>query len=203
MIRERIIQQATDLFSLYGIKNVSMDDLASSLGISKRTIYQNFKNKEDILKSCILASRENRTRRIIEIMSQSENVVYGCLQIINDYKDTRLPATIFWEDIYKYYPEVYQCILEDAEKSNIYLKQLLKEGIKDNYFRKKINFDETVFMLDISTCIKICGIYSVRVSLSRIDLICNMMINMLRGISTPKGVEIIDQYIANLPHSNN
>ncbi|SDZ97013.1 transcriptional regulator, TetR family [Porphyromonadaceae bacterium KH3R12] len=203
MLRERIIQQATDLFSFHGIKNVSMDDLASSLGVSKRTIYQYFKNKEDILKSCILSFCENRDRRIIEIMAQSENVVCGCLQIINDYKYTRFPAAIFWEDIYKYYPEVYQYILEDVRKSNIYLKRLLKEGIKDNFFRKKINFDETVLLLDISTCIKICGIYSVRVSLSRTELISNIMVNMLRGISTSKGIEIIDKYIADLPNSNN
>lgn len=199
MLRERIIQQATDLFSFHGIKNVSMDDLASSLGISKRTIYQYFKNKEDILKNCILVFQENRDRRVIEIMRQSENVVYGCLQIINDYKYTRFPTAIFWEDIYKYYPETYQCILEDAEKSAVYLKRLLKEGIKDNYFRRNICFDETVFMLDISTCIKIYGIYSVRVSLSRTDLIYNMMVNMLRGISTDKGIEIIDKYIADTP----
>lgn len=203
MLRERIIQQATDLFSFHGIKNVSMDDLASSLGISKRTIYQYFKNKEDILKNCILVFQENRDRRVIEIMRQSENVVYGCLQVINEYKYTRLPTVIFWDDIYKYYPETYQCILEDAEKSAVYLKRLLKEGIKDNYFRKNLNFDETVLMLDISTCIKISGDYSVRVPLSRTDMISNIMVNMLRGISTPRGIEIIDKYIADLPHSNN
>jgi len=180
-----------------------MDDLASSLGISKRTIYKNFKNKEDILKNCILVSQEDRNHRVIEIMSQSENIIDGCLQIINHYKYARLPVAIFWEDIYKYYPETYQYILEDAEKSNIYLKRLLKEGIEDNYFRKNLHFDETVFMLDISTCIVIYGIYSVRVSLSRTDMIFNIMVNMLRGISTDKGIEIVDKYIADLPHSNN
>ncbi|WP_298650545.1 TetR/AcrR family transcriptional regulator [uncultured Proteiniphilum sp.] len=203
MLKERILQQATDLFSLHGIKNVSMDDLASSLGISKRTIYKNFKNKEDILKNCILVSWENRGQRITEIMRQSENVIDGCLQIIDDYKCTRLPIAIFWEDIYKYYPEIYRCILEDAEKSNIYLKRLLKEGIKDNYFRENLHVDETFFMLDMSTCIIISNIYSVRISFPRTNLIFNIMVNMLRGISTDRGIEIIDKYIDNLSHSNN
>lgn len=203
MLRERIIQQATVLFSRDGIKNVSIDYLASSLGISKRTIYENFKNKEDILKNCILVLQENRNRRVIVTMRQSENIMYGCLQIINDIRYTQSPTVKFWEDVYKYYPQVYQYILEDVEKSNIYLKQLLEEGIKDNFFRKNLNFDETVFMLDISTYIKIIGIYSVSVPLSRTDLIFNMMVNMLRGISTAKGIEIIDKYIAGLSHSNN
>ena len=203
MLSERIIQQATVLFSRDGIKNVSIDYLASSLGISKRTIYENFKNKEDILKNCILVLQENRNRRVIVTMRQSENIMYGCLQIINDIRYTQSPTVKFWEDVYKYYPQVYQYILEDVEKSNIYLKQLLEEGIKDNFFRKNLNFDETVFMLDISTYIKIIGIYSVSVPLSRTDLIFNMMVNMLRGISTAKGIEIIDKYIAGLSHSNN
>ena len=46
MLKERILEQAGKLFYLYGIKNVSMDDLASTLGVSKRTIYENFKDKE-------------------------------------------------------------------------------------------------------------------------------------------------------------
>lgn len=203
MLGERIIQQATVLFSRDGIKNVSIDYLASSLGISKRTIYENFKNKEDILRNCILVYQEDRNRRITEIMSQSENIMYGCLQIINDIRYTQLPTVKFWEDVYKYYPQVYQYILEDVEKSNIYIKQQLKKGIEDNYFRRNLNFDETIFMLDISCFIKISGIYSIRVSLQRTDLIFHIMVNMLRGISTDKGIELIDKYINNLPDSNN
>lgn len=60
-----------------------MDDLASSLGISKRTIYENFDSKEDILKNCILAFQESRYRRVTEIMGKSENVIDGFLQIID------------------------------------------------------------------------------------------------------------------------
>lgn len=180
-----------------------MDDLASSLGISKRTIYMNFKNKKDILMNCVQVYRENIIDTMNEIMGQSENIICGCLQIINHYKYTRLPDVKFWEDVYKYYPEIYQCIGEDAEKTNIYLKRLLQEGIRDNYIRKNLSLNETIFRLDISTFIFICGIYSVRVPLPRTDLISNVMINMLRGISTGKGIEIIDKYITSSHNSNN
>ncbi|MEA5126561.1 MAG: TetR/AcrR family transcriptional regulator [Proteiniphilum sp.] len=44
-LNERIIEKAGELFRKYGIKNVSMDEIASSMGISKRTLYENFKNK--------------------------------------------------------------------------------------------------------------------------------------------------------------
>ncbi|OJV74911.1 MAG: hypothetical protein BGO34_07865 [Bacteroidia bacterium 44-10] len=198
MIKERIIQQATYFFIRDGIKNVSMDDLASSLGISKRTIYMNFKDKEDILKYCILVSQENIKHSIHEIMSQSENIIDGCLQIIDHYKNIQLPSGRFWDDIYKYYPAIYQSILDEMGKNNTCLKELLEEGIKDNYFRENLNIDET-----LNSYIIISNIYSLRISFSHTDLISNIMVNMLRGISTYKGIEIIDKYIDNIAHSNN
>lgn len=198
MTKERIIQKATDLFSLHGIKSVSMDDLASSLGISKRTIYMIFKNKEDILKNCILCTQQDISQHINRITAQSENIISVFLQIIDHYKFTQLPTARFWDDIDKYYPEVYQSILREIERSNIYLKQLLEEGIKNEYFRQNLNFDEA-----FSVCLIISNIYSSGISLSRKDLVFNIMINILRGISTPKGIEIIDRYVENLSYSNN
>lgn len=203
MLKERIIQHASVMFSLHGVKKVSMDELASNLGISKRTIYSAFNNKEDVLRSCIIAFQENKRQRIFDIMKQSENIIDGYLQVIDYYKSTRLPEAILWEDIYKYYPELYQSILMDVEKDRGYFKQLLNKGIKDNYFREDLHFDGVVYMLDISTFMINNGIPSARASYFRTDLIFNIMVNMLRGISTTKGRETIDKYIADLPHSNN
>lgn len=203
MLKERIIQHASVMFSLHGVKKVSMDELASNLGISKRTIYSAFNNKEDVLRSCIIAFQENKRQRIFDIMKQSENIIDGYLQVIDYYKSTRLPEAILWEDIYKYYPELYQSILMDVEKDRGYFKQLLNKGIKDNYFREDLHFDGVVYMLDISTFMINNGSPSARASYFRTDLIFNIMVNMLRGISTTKGSEIIDKYIADLPHSNN
>ena len=49
MIKEQIINTAFDLFSQYGIKSVSMDDVAKAAGISKRTLYESFEDKETLL----------------------------------------------------------------------------------------------------------------------------------------------------------
>jgi hypothetical protein len=83
-------------------------------------------------------------------------------------------------------------------KNNTCLKELLEKGIQDNYFRENLNIDET-----LNYYVIISNIYSLRISFSRTDLISNIMVNMLRGISTYKGIEIIDKYIDNIAHSNN
>ena len=53
MTRQRIIAEASALFAKSGIKRLTMDDLAKHIGISKRTIYEHFKNKEELLIACI------------------------------------------------------------------------------------------------------------------------------------------------------
>ena len=53
-LKERIVQTALVLFGKYGIKSITMDEIASGLGISKRTLYETFKDKESILMECYL-----------------------------------------------------------------------------------------------------------------------------------------------------
>ena len=60
-LRERIIMTATEAFTLKGIKCITMDDIAAALGISKRTLYEVFADKESLLKECILQSKLKET----------------------------------------------------------------------------------------------------------------------------------------------
>ena len=158
----------------------------------------NFKDKEDILNNCVLVTQEKINQTIHEIVNQSENIIDGFLQIIGHYKFIQLPTGRFWDDIYKYYPEIYQSILDEMGKNNRCFRELLEGGIKSNYFRQNLNIDET-----LNAYILVSNVYSVKISLSPKDFISGVMVNMLRGISTDRGIEIIDKYIDNLPHSNN
>ena len=57
-LRERIIDTALNSFATHGIKSITMDDIAAALGISKRTLYEVFADKESLLKECILQKRQ-------------------------------------------------------------------------------------------------------------------------------------------------
>ena len=59
-LRERIITAATEAFTSIGIKSITMDDIAAALGISKRTLYEVFSDKESLLKECILKAQADR-----------------------------------------------------------------------------------------------------------------------------------------------
>lgn len=83
-LRERIIMTATEAFTLKGIKCITMDDIAAALGISKRTLYEVFADKESLLKECILQKQAERDKYLQEIYEQSNNVLEVILAVHRD-----------------------------------------------------------------------------------------------------------------------
>ena len=73
--KEKILTGCKELFSRYGIKNITMDEIAKQLGISKKTIYQEFPDKDSVVHSLMMADLEIRQREFEEIYNNSENVV--------------------------------------------------------------------------------------------------------------------------------
>ena len=75
-LKERIIATATEAFTTKGIKSITMDDIAAALGISKRTLYEVFVDKESLLKDCILTVQAERDRYLQEVYeSDSEKTM--------------------------------------------------------------------------------------------------------------------------------
>ena len=194
-LKERIIKQAGALFYQYGIKSVSMDDLASSLGISKRTLYENFKDKEEILLTYLAGIRDHRNDKIAALIGQCENIVEVFLYFIDYHKNKEMPSTKFYEDIYKYYPGIYKLIQQDMEKNKVYLKEFLLQGINEGYIRQNLNVDVAAFLVEESTYTYIRASYIEKPPFSFQELFFTMMVNFIRGISTHKGIKIIDEYL--------
>ena len=110
-LRERIIMTATEAFTLKGIKCITMDDIAAALGISKRTLYEVFADKESLLKECILQKQAERDKYLQEIYEQSNNVLEVILAVfllVREQFDVLLNT-----DICNEYPfiEVYESIM--------------------------------------------------------------------------------------------
>jgi len=82
-LRERIILAAVELFTTNGIKSITMDEIAASLGISKRTLYEVFPDKETLLEECILKSQKDGdifVKGVIETSSNVLEVLLRCYQ---------------------------------------------------------------------------------------------------------------------------
>lgn len=195
-IKEKIVSGSLKLFTNYGIRSITMDMIAEQLGISKRTIYENFKDKDELLKSCIEAGMITQKAIAEEIMNNSENVIDSTIKFMRYHVNmlkTVNPA--FFRDIKKYYQEINEKTIDCSDKHNISkLIDLLDKGILENLFRVQIN-KEIVANL-IYEQFKLIGNQEVfpEEKYPLADVFENLVINFLRGIATEKGLLLIDKY---------
>lgn len=194
--KERIIRKASELFYQYGIRSVSKDELASSLNISKRTIYETFKDKEEILLSVISAMKAQRKADFESLVSDASNVIEVFIAIIEIHQTVPACCDRFYDEIHRYYPRVSRFIHDLNKENNRKLRSFLKNGIKQGYVRDDLNVKVAAFLVEESTFTYAFANQRKRPKFSYHELFYTMMINFLRGISTTKGIEIIDDYLA-------
>ena len=196
-VKEDMIEDISDLFLKYGLRSTSMEDICTHLKISKKTLYQFFTNKDDVVEQVMLQRRNNRrVKEDIENLLQ-QNALEALLlirdHVISDYS-SRLPANMF--DIKKYHPEVYEKILQlDVEFSYTTLRKLLNNGIKSGYFRKDLHLDIQIYLFtkQMSFLGEPEMISSIQYPMN--DIISTIMENFLRSISTPKGISELEKRV--------
>lgn len=117
-----------------------MDDIAASLGISKRTLYEVFPDKETLLEECILKRQRKADEFVKEVRLKSENVLevlLKCYQLSIETFHTTNKS--FFEDIKKY-PKVYKLLRQRHDHDSEEVVNFFKEGVKQGLFRDDVNF---------------------------------------------------------------
>ena len=195
-IKKRIIKDARYLFITFGIRSVTMDTIAEEIGMSKRTIYENFKDKDDLLKQCIEVAMSNHRDISEDIINNSENIIEATFKFIkNSISIINKINPLFFFDIKKYYPELFvQKIKESDIRSHNRIAELLKRGIKEDLFRSDINVEiVTKLILEQFKMLSNNELFPSE-KFSKIDVFENIVINFIRGISTKKGLQLIEEY---------
>lgn len=194
-LRDRIIQQAGELFVKHGIKRISMDEIASKLGISKRTIYQNFEDKEDLLLQYIRHIEMMKGEYIKDFSTNEHTVVHVFLRTIEMYKEFDFFNVQFLDDVKKYYPKAKQELIDQQNRGIVFVKQFLEEGMKQGVVRKDLNIEVVSFLLQDSNRTFIDATRLTNKTFSNWELFFTSMINFIRGISTARGIEIVDTFL--------
>jgi TetR/AcrR family transcriptional regulator, cholesterol catabolism regulator len=198
-IKDRIVEGASELFKIYGIKSVTMDSLATQLGISKRTIYEVFSDKDDLLMAVLSRMAQKQKEQVRKVLDESENsivAIFRMLEINRDYFQDMSLA--FQADLKKYHQEV---LIKKKDKIEMpdyrNNQQVIENGIREKLFREEINPDlANRCLYNLGRSIMNNDLYPYEL-FSRRDVIRNIFINYLRGISTLKGLKLIDQLEAN------
>jgi len=194
--RDMIIAGCLNLFFKYGIKSISVDDIAHHLGISKKTFYQFFNNKEDIIK---VISKDFINQNLLknrEIIEDNTDVIEKILKIYKQLLEqfhTTNPRFLY--DIKKYYANIYELFTEFREQELSYMiTNLLKQGKEEEIFRADLD-EKMIFSLHLR---RINSIISGTLLPDRNitdPVFFQSMIISLIGISTIKGHKLIDKKI--------
>ncbi|MEI7627757.1 MAG: TetR/AcrR family transcriptional regulator [Bacteroidota bacterium] len=194
--KDRIIAQTHDLFMRYGIRSVSMDDIAYHLGISKKTIYQFYEDKDALVEG-VLDIELNRNFEDCERNKlNKQNSIHEFFLSMDTMKEMfkQLNPTII-HDIQKYHPKCFRKLNQHKQDFfyNI-IKDNLELGIKEGLYRPEINIDIlTKFHLETFFITTNSEIFPVsKYNLTTVGQ--EILENFLYGIATTKGIEKIDQY---------
>lgn len=198
-VKQKIISAALSLFRKQGIKEVKMDDIASLISVSKRTIYELFTDKENLILEAIKYSHETIAAEAKEIIRNSNDILDIILRLYELYFRT-LSSTnrLFLIDLERY-PEVMSRRKAREKKNNKRFIAWMEEGRKQGLFREDADFGILAFILQrdlelIMTVNKQPG----NSDLSRYkpeELGRLLILFYLRGIATAKGRERIEDFI--------
>lgn len=203
--RELIVEQAAKMFVNQGVKAVRMDDIAHELSISKRTLYELFGDKEELLYLCIKHFiEEGRTRREKQI-AEINNDLEIMLLSFRDMISVAPVSARMRRNMRRFYPSVFKRLEEEVQQeSRNDLKRWLGKCVESGYMERTSDCDFVVRVLYESVQgIMVSENFENEDMMSTISMISYSIMIFIRGLCTLEGIKIIDscfdKYFGNIP----
>lgn len=197
IMREKILLGATDLFLNYGFKSVTMDDIANALGVSKKTIYQHFDNKTKLVEATTLNLFESISCGIDHICSLEKNPIeeiYSIKQFVMEHLKDEKSSPQY--QLQKYYPEIFNTLKsKQFEVMQTCVTDNLNRGITQGLYRDSIDVEFIArIYFNGMLGIKDKDLFPLK-KFSMNMLMNNYIEYHLRGICSPKGLDILNKFI--------
>lgn len=189
--RQKILSIADQLFMQYGIKSVSIDDLCKQLGMSKKTFYTYYAQKEDLIEAILSMHREKGHQCMMDDLGKhtTQKRIMLLQETLNHLDDVRkAPPLVF--DLQKYYPTLFKKHIELIQEEVRQDMQLqLQQGIDEGLFRSDIDIELTADFF--------ATIHHMMMDVSRQPNAGNRIRTaveiVVRGILSQKGLEILTE----------
>ncbi|MES2701745.1 MAG: helix-turn-helix domain-containing protein [Bacteroidota bacterium] len=192
----KILTASIELFSQYGFKTITMDDIARRAGISKKTLYQHFANKHEVVNESVTWYKNNTTQTCCVMLEGAENAVDAMVQILaffdNLYRRMN-PMAMF--EMQRFFPEAYKMFREQLmERDVTMMRENILQGIQEGHYREELNAD-LIARYRIETSLLILQpslVVSDRNSLMSVAL--EIGEHFMYGIMTAKGEKLYKKY---------
>lgn len=139
----KILSASAELFRQYGFKTITMDDIARRAGISKKTLYQHFANKEEVVNESLLWYKQQMTANCEVQIDGSENAIEAMVRMLAFMDETHKkinPMALF--EMQRFYPEAYNTFRDQlVAKDVLMIRDNIIQGIKEGLYREDVNAD--------------------------------------------------------------
>ncbi|MBC7651365.1 MAG: TetR/AcrR family transcriptional regulator [Deinococcales bacterium] len=193
-VKDRILEKAHELFMRYGIRSITMDEIAGHLGISKKTIYQSYADKDELVSAVFYRIMNENKGMCCSSRECSNNAIHEqflCSDVVQEMFGRMNPSILF--DIKRYHPKVY-AEFKKYKIEFIYemIKTSLQRGVTEGLFREDMSVEiiarlqlETITLLHEPEFVHKHGVAVIEKELNDF---------FLHGSATPKGKELITIY---------
>lgn len=186
--------ESGELFGRYGIRSMTMDALAEEMGISKRTIYERFKDKDTLLLEVIKHFKDRTSEEAHQVIDQSDHAIEALFRIMKMTISQMMrmnPA--FFHDFKKYHNKVFKefSVPGDIRDFSITSK-LLETGLSQGVFREDLNLEIVNHGLHALFDLFAQESPMIRAGFHRKDMLEHVIIPYFRGISTEKGQRLLE-----------
>lgn len=194
--KDRILQKANELFYRYGVRSVSMDDIAAPLGMSKKTLYQYYVDKDELVGAVFLTVMEQNRAHCLrdeEVADDAIHEIFLAFDRVQEMFATMNPSILF--ELQKYHPRVFDQFKKFKNEFlyNI-IKANLERGIEEGFYRDEIDTDVlTRFRLhSIMLAFNAEVFFADPTKMVHIEQ--QLLEHYLYGLATAKGVKQIQKY---------
>jgi AcrR family transcriptional regulator len=192
----KILTAAIELFRQYGFKTITMDDIAKKAGISKKTLYQHFVNKSEVVMESVIWFKKNISTCCTLQFTEAENPIEGMVKVMATFDDINRkmnPLTLY--EMECYYPDCYkrfkESIFEDDVKK---IRKNLIDGKEQGYYREDINVDFlAIYRMELSM-LTYNPTLLMNKTLHLYEIYNEISEHFLFGIMTAKGEKLYKKY---------
>ena len=139
----KILGSSAELFSQYGFKTITMDDIARRAGISKKTLYQHFANKEEVVNESVIWYKNNMSANCTAILGEAENAIEAMVKMLAFFDEMHKrinPMAMF--EMQRFFPQAYKTFRDMlVEKDVVMIRDNIMQGIKEGLYREAVNAD--------------------------------------------------------------
>ncbi|MBK7479820.1 MAG: TetR/AcrR family transcriptional regulator [Bacteroidales bacterium] len=190
----------SNLFKKYGVKSISMDDIARELKKSKKTLYKHFENKEDVVYQVAQFEIKNEFSELTKLCIRHEHAINELL-MISKYiiqRNFSINSSLIFS-MTKYYPHIWEGIMRERKESILnFIKQNIQKGIEQNIYRIDINFNVISIFYSFLLDIKSIEMYNDEFK-DGFEKVFNLIFMYhIRGIATQNGIEYFEKQFIKL-----